>query len=131
MDAGAVHHNSTAPGSRRDSMELMFVLGALGALIVLPLIIVGLVLKLVLRIVFFPIEILAGVLGLVVAGLVLGALGLAAGVLVGALSLAGILTLAVPIGVIGLAVWLVVRLIRPPRGFGRATRSGNHPRSTL
>ena len=99
---------------------LLALLALLGGLLVLPVLIVGLVLRLVFRLVLFPFHLLGAVIGLGVAGLVLGVIAFAGALVVGALTLVGALFSLAPILLVALLIWTLVKLLRGRRQSGTA-----------
>lgn len=96
----------------------LFTLLVLAAgLLVLPVLIVGLLLRLAFNLLLFPFHLLAGIIGLGVAGLVLGVIALVGGLIVGALTLLGGLVSMLPILLVAALLWSLYRLLR---GHGRS-----------
>jgi len=93
-------------------LELLFLVGLVGAIVLFPLLLIGLVLKLVFRLILIPFEILGALIGAGIVGLVLVVLGIVFGVVLGGLTLAGLFLSVLPLALVGLAVWVLVRLIR-------------------
>jgi hypothetical protein len=97
--------------------SLVFLALALGAVVLVPLVILGVLLKLLALLIFLPFKILGGILrlGFGVVGLALKVLfsgiGLAFGLV--ALVLFAVLIPLLPVLLIAGAVWLVVRSSRP------------------
>jgi hypothetical protein len=91
---------------------LLFLGGLVAAALVLPLLMIGLVLKLVFRLVFLPFQILGGLLGVGIVGLVLTVLGLAFGAVLGSLTLVGLLFAAFPLLALALLIWGLIHLFR-------------------
>ena len=91
---------------------LLTLLAVVGGLLALPVVIVGFVLRLVFRLALFPFQLLGAVIGLGVAGLVLGVLAVAIALVVGALTLVGAIFSFAPILLVGLLIWSLVRLLR-------------------
>jgi hypothetical protein len=98
-------------------MICVFALVCLAALVALPLLLLGVLLKCVLWLVLLPFRILAGLVGLAAsaAGLLLKGFVLLVMLLLGAgLFLGGIFFLLLaPLALVGLAIWLVARLFGP------------------
>jgi hypothetical protein len=94
---------------------LLFLGGLIAAVVALPLFLIGVVLRLVFRLVFLPFHILGALLGLGVIGLVLTVLGIAFGVVLGSLTLVGLLTAGFPVILVGLLIWGLIRLLRGPK----------------
>jgi hypothetical protein len=94
---------------------LLFLGGLIAAVVALPLFLIGVVLRLVFHLVFLPFHILGALLGLGVIGLVLTVLGVAFGVVLGSLTLVGLLTAGLPVILVGLAIWGLIRLLRGPK----------------
>jgi len=90
-------------------LELLVLGGLVGAVVLLPLMLVGLVLRLAFHIVLLPLEILGGLLGAGIIGMVLGLLGLVFLLIFGVLAAAGILVAIGPLLVVALLLWLVLR----------------------
>lgn len=95
--------------------ELFFLIALIGAVVILPLVLVGLVLKLLFHLVILPFQLLGAVIGLGVTGLVLGLLAIVFGSVIGLITLAGALVAGIPILVVGLIAWGLIRLIRRDR----------------
>jgi hypothetical protein len=92
--------------------ELLFVMALIGAVILLPLVVIGLVLRLLFDIVILPFQILGAVIGLSVTGLVLGAIALVLAGVLGLITLVGVAVAGLPLLVFGLLIWGLVRLLR-------------------
>jgi hypothetical protein len=90
----------------------LLLIGLVGAVLALPLLLVGFVLKLVFRIILIPFEILGAILTVGVLGLAFLVLGLSFGAVIGAVTLVGCLVAAVPVLILGLAIWGLFRLLR-------------------
>jgi hypothetical protein len=93
----------------------LFLGGLIAAVVALPLLLIGLVLRVVFRLVFLPFHILGALLGVGILGLILTVLGLAFGLVVGSLALVPLLVGALPVLLLGLAIWGLVRLLRGGR----------------
>ena len=102
--------------------ELLFGLGILGAIILLPLLLVAGLLRLIFHIVMIPLHLAGALIGIVVGGVALAVVSLVIAVVVGTLTLAGAVTFLGPLAVLALvvggAIWLVARLAgrRPSSG---------------
>ncbi len=93
-------------------LELLFLVALLGAIVVLPLVLIGLVLRLAFAIVLLPFKLLGAIIGLGVTGLVLGTLAVVLVLGAGALALAGVVVAGLPILLCVGIVWGLVRLLR-------------------
>ncbi len=96
--------------------EALFVIGLVGLVLALPLMLVGLVVKLAFKIILLPLHLLGALIGVGVVGLVLVALGIAFGAVVGALALTGLLFSLGPLLVLGLVIWVLFRVLRGGKG---------------
>ncbi len=99
--------------------ELLVLLGLIGAVVVLPLLLVGLALRIVFHLVLWPLGLVGALLGLTIAVLVLAPLALVAALLLGAVTLAGALCAGLPLLLLGLLVYGLVRLLRRERNSER------------
>jgi hypothetical protein len=98
-------------------MEAIIVLAVLGGVLLLvPLLVVGGVLKLLFKLLFLPLHLLGAIfgLGLGAVGLLTGLLLLVGGLVVGGLVLAGV-SLLVPLLPLAIGIALVVWLVRALR----------------
>ena len=105
-------------------LELIFVLGLLGAVVVLPIVGVFLLLRFIFDVVMVPIQILGAILGVIVAGVILLVAGVLVGPLLGVFSvglcLAALPTIAItlllvaaPVALVALIAYGLYRLLRP------------------
>ncbi len=91
---------------------LLFALVLIGGILVLPLLVIGGLLRLVFHVAIFPFQLLGAILGLGIAGLVLGVVALVVGLVMGAIGLVGAIFFAPPILLAVLVVWALIRLLR-------------------
>ncbi len=95
-------------------LTLMFVVGLIAALVVLPLILLGALLRLAFHIVLLPFGILGGLLGLGIAGIVLSVVGIVLFAVFGLIAAAGLLVFFGPLILVALILWAVLRHRRRP-----------------
>ncbi len=94
---------------------LLITIGILGALLILPLLLIGGLLRLVLHIAVFPFHLLGAVLGLGIAGVVLAVIGIVIAVVLGAITLVGAIVFGGPVLLAVLVIWALLRLLRGER----------------
>jgi hypothetical protein len=93
-------------------LELLFLVALAGAVILLPLVVIGLVLRLVFHLVLLPFKLLGAIIGLGVTGLVFAVLAVVLALVIGTLTLVGAIVAGAPILLLAGIIWGLVRLAR-------------------
>jgi hypothetical protein len=96
-------------------LEVLFLLALVGAVIILPVVVIGLVLRLLFHVILLPFKLLGVIIGLGAAGIAFAVVAVVLGLVVGALTLVGALVAGAPILLFGGLIWGLVRLLRRER----------------
>jgi hypothetical protein len=97
-------------------LGLLSIFGLLGTILILPILLIGLVLRIAFRIVLLPFEILGALFGIAIVGIVLLALGLGFTAVLGAVTLGGVLLSLAPLALFAIVIWALFRILRGRRG---------------